>query len=275
MMDALIVDTGLHWAAVIVYVVAAVGTVYGLIFDRPAAERIGRGLAVAGLGVHAVALLYRWVAQGHGPYMVRYEVLSSNAWVLMAGFLLFARAFPKIRPASIIVFPTTFLLVALGLFQDPAVRKLPPSLRSIWLVLHVSFYKIAFTTMLIALALALLYLMRRFSSLAWLDRLPDGDTLDLYCYRFAGFSFTFWAVGMLAGSIWAYQSWGSYWGWDPVETWSLVTWLLFGAHLHLRRFFGWRGTKAAATYIGCFVVAMIAVYFTPLVEQSLHTQYFR
>jgi ABC-type transport system involved in cytochrome c biogenesis permease subunit len=155
------------------------------------------------------------------------------------------------------------------------VRKLPPSLRSIWLTLHVSFYKIAFATALMALAFSILYLLRQRSKATWLDRIPPSATLDIVAYRFAGFAFTFWAIGMLAGSIWAYYSWGSFWSWDPIETWSLVTWIVMGVYLHLRRFFGWKGARAAYLYCVCFGFAVATVFFASLIEVTLHGQYFR
>ena len=275
MNKALIVDTALHWAAVIIYAIATVVNVYGLIFKKDRAERISYFIILSGLLVHGIALIYRWTVAGHGPYIVRYEVLSSNAWIALFLFLVFVRKFPKIKPASIFVFPSTFLLIALGLFFNPEVRKLPPSLKK-----H--------------MACAACYVLQdrprdnthspRFFSflyhekrtkIGWLDKLPDIETVDIYAYRFAGFGFVFWAIATLAGSIWAYQSWGRFWGWGPVETWSLITWVFFGLYLHLRRFFGWRGEKAAYFYMACFVLSLLSIFFTPLIESSIHSEYFR
>ena len=275
MNNALIVDTSLHWAAVIIYVIATVVNVYGLIFKKDRAERISYFIILSGLLVHGIALIYRWTVAGHGPYMTRYEVLSSNAWIALFLFLVFVKKFPKIKPASIFVFPSTFLVIALGLFLNPEVRKLPPSLKSIWLVLHVTFYKIALGTILIALAFSVFYIMKKRTKIGWLDKLPDMETVDMYAYRFAGFGFVFWAIATLAGSIWAYQSWGRFWAWDPVETWSLITWVFFGLYLHLRRFFGWKGEKAAYFFLVCFLLSLLSAFFTPLIESSIHSEYFR
>jgi ABC-type transport system involved in cytochrome c biogenesis permease subunit len=80
---------------------------------------------------------------------------------------------------------------------------------------------------------------------------------------------------MLAGSIWAYQSWGRFWGWDPVETWSLITCLLFGVYLHLRRFFQFQGTRAAWFFIFCFMVSLLAIFVMSHLGTSIHSQYFK
>lgn len=270
-----LVDITLHWIAVLFYVLAALANTSGLIFEKRKWEGRGYGLVLAGLAVHSAALLYRWWLTGHGPYMARYEVLSADAWMALVVFLGFVRIYPRIRPASIVVFPGVFLLLAIGIFTNPEIRKLPPTLSSIWLVLHVSFYKIALATLLIALAFSLFYILKNRGDAAWHARLPDPGAMDIFAFRFAGFGFIFWAIGMLAGSIWAYQSWGRFWAWDPVETWSLFTWALFGLYLHLRRFFGWHGEKAAWMFITCFVVAVLAMFFTPVLSSSVHSEYFQ
>ncbi len=271
---SLTADATVHWVAVVLYVLASVLVAWGVIIGGRRVERIGYGVVGAGIVAHSGTLLYRWIGTGHGPYISRYEVLSANALVLVVTFLVLAAFFSAIRPASIIVFPATFLMIALGMFFDPSVRKLPPSLRSIWLVLHVSFYKISVATALIALALSVLYFLKGRSKARWIERLPDRETMDAYAYRFAGFAFTFWAIGMLAGSIWAYYSWGSFWNWDPIETWSLATWIAFGVYLHLRRFFGWKGERAAYLYLVVFGMALVTAFFVSVLEVSLHGTYF-
>lgn len=273
--NRLVVDISLHWAAVVIYACASLANTFGVIFEKERFRKAGYTLAFLGLLVHGSALIYRWQYAGHGPYMTRYEILSSNAWIVMLMFLVFARYFTRIRPTSIIVFPSVFLLVAIGNFMNPDVQMLPPTLRSIWLVIHVLFYKIALNAMLIALAFSILLMFRKRKSIRWMQKLPDMHVMDLYAYRFAGFGFVFWAIATLAGSIWAYQSWGRFWGWDPIETWSLIAWILFGIYLHLRRFYQWKGEKAAVLYIICFLVALVAIFFTPLIESSIHSEYFK
>lgn len=270
-----ILVTVITLVAVVIYVLATIANTAGLIFLKERAERMSHRLAGAGLLVHGAAILLLWKTVGHGPYITRHEVLSSGAWVMLFLFLLFCRWYPSIRPASIFMFPATFLFLALGLFFNPVAKKLPPTLKSVWLVLHVCFYKISLGTILIALAFSLFYILKKRFHAGWLQRLPDMETLDLLAYRFAGFGFTFWAIAMLAGSIWAYQSWGRFWGWDPVESWSLITWVSFGIYLHLRRFFRWSGERASYFYVVCFFLSLTALFFTPLIDSSVHSEYFK
>ncbi len=275
MNNPLYIESVLNWIAVIMYAFAAVVNIYGLIFGKEKAERLSYFVAIVGLLSHGSALVYRWIRAEHGPYMVRHEVISADAWIALFLFLIFSKVFPKIKPASIVIFPVTLLALGLSLFFNPEISKLPPSLRSIWLVLHVTFIKIALATMLIALAFSVFYILKKNTKIQWLQKLPDLETLDVYAYRFAGFGFTFWTITTLAGSIWAYQSWGRFWGWDPIETWALITWILFGVYLHLRHFFGLKGENAAYLFMLCFFLAVLSVFFVPLLESSIHSSYFR
>jgi len=175
----------------------------------------------------------------------------------------------------VVVYPATFLLVAISLFLRPEIKRLPATFRGIWLVLHIIFYKIAFTSIIVAFAFSLFYILKEKNRLQHLSWLPELQAMDLYAYRFAGFGFTFWAIGMLAGSIWAYQSWNIFWSWDPVQTWSLVTWAVFGLYLHLRRFFAWSGTRAAWLYCVSFLLTLLSLFFTPFIQSSIHAEYFK
>lgn len=266
----------LTWLAVFCYVVGTIANTVGVIFEKERAERGSYGAALVGLALHGAALLYWWQVVGHGPYMAPSEVLSSDAWITMALFLFFLRVYPRVKPASIIVFPAVFLMIALSTMYNPGIRSLPPTFGSIWLVFHIAFYKISLATLVVALAFSLFYLKKGSrSSAPWLERLPEPASLDLYAYRFAGFGFIFWGIAMLAGSIWAYKSWGRYWGWDPVETWSLITWLIFGVYLHMRRFFRLSGTRAAWFFVFCFVMALVSLFVTSHMGSSIHAEYFK
>ena len=263
------------WLAVILYVAATIANATAVIFKREKMELRSYWLALTGLALHSCIIALWWIEVGHGPYMAPSEVLSSDAWMIMSCYFIFARVYPRIKPTSILTFPSTFLLLALSLFYNPGIRTLPATFRSVWLVIHIGLYKIALATLVISFACALFYLLKKWRDSGWLLRLPALETLDVYSYRFAGFGFIFWTIGMLAGSIWAYQSWGRFWGWDPTETWSLITCLMFAAYLHLRRFFGWKGTSAAWFFIACFIISLVTLFGMATLSGSIHSEYFK
>ncbi|MDA8244859.1 MAG: cytochrome c biogenesis protein CcsA [Elusimicrobia bacterium] len=262
----------LHWAAVTLYILSTVAYAAAATFSRESLLKKGWWLALAGLLPHSAALALRWYATGHGPYMAKYEVFSSNAWVAVLMFLVFSKKIPRLRAAGYVVLPASFLMMTAGLFTSPELRFLPPSLRSFWLVLHTVFAKLAVGGILIAVGASILYLVRERKGGAEAASLP---ALDDYAGRFAGFGFIFWTIMTAAGAIWANETWGRYWGWDPIETWSLITWLLFGSYLHGRRSLGWRGGKAAWVLLGCFVLSLATVFVIPFVFDTLHGEYFR
>lgn len=274
METALTVETPLHLVALVCYALAAGSVLFGNLMGKPAVDRFAGGAALAGLAVHAIALALRWYGTGHGPYLTSYEVLSANAFTVMAVYQVLARRSEPARILPMLLYPTVLLALGIGVYTGPEVRMLPPTFTGVWLVLHVCFYFVAFAAALISLGYGLAnvaggaFLAARFPPLA------EPAVLDRESYRFAGLTFAFWGVGMLTGAIWAYYSWGRFWGWDPVETWSLVTWFVYGIYLHARRFYGLKGRRAAALLLIGFVLAIGSLFFTSLLTTSLHSEYF-
>ncbi len=270
-----LVETALHWVGVGFYIGAAVALVFSVVFGKPLARRVGLVLAAAGLVPHGVALGIRWAAVGHGPYMLRYEVLSSNAWVAVLVLLVVLLRRPAWTAIAIVVMPLAILSVAWGMFSNPEARELPPTLRSIWLTFHIIFAKVSAAAFLVSLASAVLLLLRqRPAPPAWIERVPSAPALDALIVRSAGFGFIFWTVTIAAGAIWGNQSWGRYWGWDPIETWALVSWLTYGTFLHVRLF--WKvGPRATAWLsVGAFAIFVLALLILPFFISSLHSAYF-
>ncbi len=264
-----------HWAAVVAYIISTILFAISVSFKKERTLKYGMSFALLGLVLHSIALGIRWILSGHGPYMAKYEVLSSNSWVAVLMFLFVGWKIPKLRPAGVVVMPLSFLMMTVGLFTNPELRKLPPALHGIWLVLHILFNKLAVGAIFISLGCAVMFLLKsRYGDVSLYRRLPPTDVLDEYSYRFVGFGFIFWSITIGAGSIWANESWGRYWGWDPIETWSLITWLMYGLYLHLRFFFRWKDKRAAWMLIVCFVISSITLFIIPFVIETLHSAYF-
>ncbi|MBI5025885.1 MAG: cytochrome c biogenesis protein CcsA [Nitrospirae bacterium] len=265
----------LHWIAVGCYIFATIFFAYSVSFQKRRGIKPAMVLTLIGILFHSIALGVRWRVAGHGPYLMKYEILSSNAWVVILMFLVVTWRYTKLRPAGVAVVPLSFLMMTIGLFMNPGIKGLPPSLKGIWLVIHVTFNHMAVGALIIALGASVLYILKeKKGDTEFFGRFPSLEVLDAYSYKFVGFGFIFWSITIVAGAIWADQAWGRYWGWDPVETWSLITWLLYGLYLHSRRFLKWRGRKAAWVLVLCFIVSIMSIYFIPFTIRSLHTAYF-
>jgi ABC-type transport system involved in cytochrome c biogenesis permease subunit len=273
-MNGFALQVALHWLAVALYAGAAVAFTYSVIFDRPGLHRVALWLVGAGLVPQSAALLYRWVTSGHGPYVARFEVFSSDAWMVAAGTLVVLARRPAWRAIGMVAMPAAVLLVGLAVFSDPQIHQIPPTFRSIWLVFHVTFAKLAAVGFLICTAAAVLILIdARSRRPAWAARFPTGPVLEALLARSAAFGLVFWTFAIAAGSIWAHQSWGRYWGWDAIETWSLVAWLLYGALLHARHFFRWSGTRLAWAAVGAFLLFALTALVFPVVFPTIHDGY--
>jgi len=269
-------EIALHWTAVALYILAAVAFTFSVVFEKARALRVGIALAAVGLAPHAAAIVLRWIAVGHGPYMLKYEVLSSNAWVAIAVLVMVLLRRPAWGALAVVAMPLAILSVALGLFSNPETRELPPTLRSIWLVFHIIFAKISAAAFLLSLGSAVLLLLRQRSRVpAWIEaRTPSAPALDALIIRAAGFGFIFWTVTIAAGAIWGNQAWGRYWGWDPIETWALVSWLTYGTFLHARLFFKTGPRTTAWLSVASFSIFIMALLILPFFISSAHSSYF-
>ena len=274
MEQALAIETAVHVVALAGYAAAAGLLLFGTTVSKPGLIRAAHAVALAALAVHTIALGLRWYGAGHGPYLTRYEVLSSNAWVTMAFVQVLRWRERASEGLAVLAYPAVLLLLGLAVYTGPEVQLLPLTFRGVWLVLHVCFYFVAFSAALLSLGYGLLQLGGTTALARRIPNLPDPGALDRESYRFAGLTFAFWGIGMLTGAIWAYYSWGRFWGWDPVETWSLVTWFVYGIYLHARRFYGLRGRRAILLLLVGFGLAIVSLFFTSFLTTSLHSEYF-
>lgn len=263
----------LHWATVTLYAVSGILFAAGIFFRKDGLLRAAYVLAVCGFLFHTAALGIRWVAAGRAPFMRRYEVYSSNVWVGMAFYVIAARKSHIIRPAGVFVMPVAFLLIGMAVMASPEIRELPPIFRNPWLPLHVAFAKLAFAGCLIGSGLAVLYLLSVKRGGPLNERLPEPEIMDQLSYQFIAFGFVSLGIMIVSGAIWAESAWGRYWGWDPVETWSLVAWAVYGIYLHLRRIHRWQGVRAAWLALFAMLVLMFVLFWLGVVFPGNHSPY--
>ncbi len=269
----------LLWAAVGLYAASAAAYVASLCFHRDGWSDWATRLAAVALAPHTLSLLLRWLEAGHGPYLRRYEVYSSDVWVGVGMFLLAQRWRPSLRGFGAVVMPTSFLLIGMAVMSSPEIRTMPASFRTYWLLVHILFAKLAYGANLIATTGAVFYLLKKRRAERGLPihgllaKVPDLAALDELSYAFSGFGFLMIGIMILAGSIWAKNAWGSYWNWDAVETWALISWFVYGIYLHLRRTYGWKGSMAAWMNIVALGFLLFALFGVGLFFDSAHSPY--
>lgn len=258
------------WIAVIAYVVAGVIAIFGVVLGkRP--ERTVLVLMAAGLLMHGAAIVLRWVRLGHGPYLTMFEILSSNIWSLMLFFALAYWRFKPIRATAAIVLPLLFIMMGWMMLSHPGEGHLPPTYNTTWLVIHIMFGKVFLGAVLVAVGMAGVILLRRYDiATQKFVRLPDDGRLDDLAYRFMALGLIFDTLMLIAGAIWAQDAWGRYWAWDPLETWSFITWLILAFALHLRVTFKPSPARGAVMIMAVFVLAFLTFFGIPFVTKRPH-----
>ena len=208
---------------------------------------------------HTAALIVRGIGAGRLPLTNQYEFASSFAWGICLCYLAFQWKF-RFKALGAFVTPVLIVIVGYAALQNKAVRELMPALRSGWLALHVSTAIISYGSFGVSCAVSAMFLLRNKmgDSEFWQKNVPEGKMLDMISYRAVSLGFLFLTMVLVTGAVWAEQAWGSYWSWDPKETWALITWFIYAIYLHLRISRGWQGRSAAIFA----VVGFLCVIFT-------------
>jgi ABC-type transport system involved in cytochrome c biogenesis permease subunit len=266
------VQSVLFWSAVTAYAIATALFFVSFAFRRPRLGGPARVLAALALLPHAGAIGLRWAEIGHGPYNTRYEVLSADVFLLVAVYVV-ASAFARgLRPLGAFVLPVAFLGMGWAVSTFGLRSELPIIFKSYWLWLHIGFAKLFAASTLLAAAAAAGYLLKS-DRPGRLAALPPAQDLDLYAHQFLLVAFLFLGVMIVAGSLWAHQSWGRYWGWDPIETSALVSWIAFGVVLHFRVLHRWSPRRMAWLTFVAAGFMVVTVYVVAIAVPTIHNSY--
>lgn len=260
------------WAAVTAYALSCAAFLAAFAFRRERLGALGLWLAAAGLVPHGAAIGLRWAEVAHGPYNTRYEVLSADVFVLVAVYLVASLLARGVRPLGAFVMPLAFLGMGWAVSTFELRAEVPIIFKSYWLWLHIGFAKAFAACTLLGAGAAVAYLSKagRPARLAWL---PPEDDLDLYAHQFLLVAFLFLGVMIAAGSLWAHQSWGRYWGWDPIETSALVTWIVFGIILHFRVLHRWSGRRMAYLTLVAAGFMFVTLFVVAIAVPTIHDSY--
>ena len=255
----LAIENTLFTAVMVLYLASMVLYFIFFVMKNEKAAQIAGWVISAAFVLHTAALVVRGVGAGRLPLTNQYEFATSFAWGICLCFLVFVKKY-HFRALGTFVTPVIFLLIGYAAMQSREVRELMPALRSNWLGIHVSTAIISYGAFGVSFAVALMFLLKqgRENHDFWKKNIPDYDRLDIISYRAVSLGFLFLTFVIITGAIWAERAWGSYWSWDPKETWSLITWIIYALYLHLRLNKGWRGRRAA----WFAVIGFVCVLFT-------------
>ena len=230
-------------------------------------------VARIGFLLHTAALLLRWkisydLGIGHAPLANFYESLIFFGWAVLLLYLIIEW---KTRSHSLgaFVIPVAFLLLAYASIApgvSDRIQPLVPALQSNWLTIHVLTCFLGYAAFTVAFSLGLMYLIRGErpregkEGSAFLRMIPEPGLIEELLHQSVVLGFVLLTLGIMTGSVWAHYAWGAYWSWDPKETWSLITWIIYALMLHARSVRGWRGRRMAVLSL----VGFASVLFTYL-----------
>lgn len=267
---------------------------------------IGKFGAILSNGLLFFILCSRWIIAGYFPLSNLYESLLFLTWTLLTIYL-YIEYKTKSKLMGAILIPVALLINGFAnLTLSPDMQKaspLVPALQSNWLMMHVSMMMLSYATLIMGSLLCILFLViskyqdidlkvidnsslplynvmldyyetnlfAPSDEISEIGKLKLLQSLDNWSYRIIGLGFPFLTIGIIAGGVWANEAWGSYWSWDPKETWALITWIVFATYLHSRITKGWEGKKTALLGSLGFFVIWICYLGVNFLGKGLHS----
>lgn len=262
------------WMATVVLALTFFMGILALVFKKAAALNGSLYTSWVALAALTVLGIIRWSNSGHPPFVTIFESMTISVWFSL---LLFHLLRLKSKSIQVTLLPLSlfgFLLLGWASSTETAISPLSEALKSTWLFIHASFATAGAATFLMAASFAVVYLMgeQRLSNLnSLVARIPAYNNLPKSILNLIIFGLILWGVMIVSGSIWAHNAWGRYWAWDPIELWSLISWLIYALIFHFRlafklphRFFCWLTIAAVLTIA-------FALWGVGYIYETIHT----
>jgi cytochrome c-type biogenesis protein CcsB len=268
-----------------IYAFASLFYIGGWVFKKPLLGRCGTWVALGGLALNTAGILLRWresyqLGYGHAPLSNLFESLIFFAWIIILIYLVVERRY-RDRTIGAFITPLAFLAIAYASLSpdiSDRIRPLMPALKSNWLIAHVFTCFVGYAAFAISFGVGIMYLIKGDGgttesggdSVGLIAKLPSASVLEELIHQMVLFGFLFLSIGIITGSVWANSAWGRYWGWDPKETWSLITWFVYAGLLHAR-YVGWFRGRAIAWFSLVGFAAVMFTYFGVNLLPGLHS----
>ena len=252
-------------------IIAALVCFGAMLLQSLATRRDGAGVALFPAVAAALLLagiVLRWERLGQGPFLTLFEVLLSNLFSLSLVFAILYIVAKRVRPATPVVMSLLVMLAVWALASRPDPMALPPTFDHPWLWIHVITGKLFLSLCMTAVSLAVMLLMNHAWGVAG-DRVSP-EQHDPVVWRLLAVAFVFHSFMLIAGAVWAHDAWGRYWSWDPLETWSLLTWLCLAIVLHLRLTYHIPPPLGWSLAIFVFVLAFLTFFGVPFLSLAPH-----
>jgi len=265
----------LFQATFAIYCLAAVLYLLNIYIRNKRYQLLSTLILAIGFCFNTAMIINRWIEANRPPFKTLFESLILFSWCIILLYLII-EIVHRVRIVGIFATITSVIIMIYAIIKiDIDSINLPAALQSGWFIPHVVIYFLGYAALFISFVTAILYFFFPERKKLLDNNLLGQEYLDFdeYTYKIIIFGFTMLTVGLLIGALWAKEAWGDYWVWDPKETWSLITWIVYIVYFHFRRVKGWRGKKAAWLSIIGFAAIMITylgMNILPTASQSEH-----
>ncbi len=263
-----------------IYALASVFYIGSFAFKKQSIAKLGFVVLVLGFLDNTLGIILRWIESyqlgyGHAPFSNMYESLVFFSWTV-AVLYIFVELKYKESIIGVFVTPLVFLAIAYASIDPNASSKISPLipvLKSNWLIAHVITCFLGYAGFTVAFGFSIIYFVKPKDPEATsiFAKLPSWEIMDELTYQMIVFGFLFLTIGIITGAVWANSAWGKYWTWDPKETWSLITWIIYAVFLHLRMMRGWHGKNLALVSIIGFLAVLFTFFGVNYLLSGLHS----
>ncbi len=266
--------------ATFIYALASIFYIGSFSFKKQILAKIGFIVLVIGFLDNTLGIILRWIESyqmgyGHAPFANMYESLVFFSWTV-AILYIFVEIKYKENIIGVFATPLVFLAIAYASLSPDISSKITPlipALKSNWLIAHVIACFLGYAGFAVAFGFSIMYFVKPKNpdAKSMFAKLPSLDIIDEITYQMVVFGFLFLTIGIITGAVWANSAWGTYWSWDPKETWSLITWIVYAVFLHLRMMRGWYGKNLAWVSIIGFMAVMFTYFGVNFLLSGLHS----
>jgi len=263
-----------------IYALATIFYIGSFAFKKQILAKVGFIVLVIGFLDNSAGIIMRWIESyqlgyGHAPFSNMYESLVFFSWTV-AVLYVFVELKYKESIIGVFASPLVFLAIAYASL-DPSISNkispLIPALKSNWLIAHVITCFLGYAGFAVAFGFSIMYFVkpRNPEAESIFAKLPSWELIDELTYQMVIFGFLFLTIGIITGAVWANSAWGTYWSWDPKETWSLITWFVYAIFMHLRVMRGWSGKNLAWISITGFIAVLFTYFGVNYLLSGLHS----
>jgi len=267
-------------SATFIYALASIFYIGSFSFKKQVLAKAGLIVLIIGFLTNTLGIILRWIESyqmgyGHAPFANMYESLVFFSWTV-AILYIFVELKYKESIIGVFASPLVFLAIAYASLSPDISSKITPlipALKSNWLIAHVITCFLGYAGFAVAFGFSIMYFVKPKDpdSTSLFSKLPSWALIDELTYQMVVFGFLFLTIGIITGAVWANSAWGTYWSWDPKETWSLITWFVYAIFMHLRMMKGWQGKKLAWVSIIGFLAVMFTYFGVNYVLSGLHS----